>query len=550
MFRTAISGTEDLSVLVFVLYALGSGVVLARMLIGQVAASELVRGASPFVLPEGVPARFSVRLSRRISVPIAVGWFSPTVLLPTSALGWSAERLTASVLHEEAHLARRDLIAQALGALSCMLHWPNPLIWRFNRMAKDLAEQATDDCVLREGVDPAAYASILVETAAEFQRSSPAAAVGMARSNNVKNRVSAILGQNRARGAASLLAVAVIAAIVGTVTSATSLFGVGLRLVGSGLDESSIGWQDGSFVQSHYTDIREGKTTQGDSSNGFAGTTADGRKVEILQIQRWTPHGVEAWRPDGTPVPASSRISIGFLRHNPAELNILTQVETSVTDDSISGGLGSGRPEPGDPTKMTFAGGYVLDPKMSATGTRIIDSFIQINKPGSSGLCSFTFALSEGTGQPIYRCDSKGKPVAVSVVPDDVRSQLGSDFESSVSTSWPDTAKPFVYGADGNGVSDGHGGWKHRTLRVVSLSFTVPTPSLGDLEVTAQAHGLSNALIDHVWNDYKQSGDRFTFRYCWAVSPDQVREFDVVSRRTIAVELQGVHLTPDLQVNP
>ena len=60
----------------------------------------------------------------------------PLILLPESALYWPGERLHAVLLHEIAHIRRRDSLTQMLALVTCAFYWPNPFVWMGARAEK------------------------------------------------------------------------------------------------------------------------------------------------------------------------------------------------------------------------------------------------------------------------------------------------------------------------------------------------------------------------------------------------------------------------------
>ncbi|HWA29741.1 MAG TPA: M56 family metallopeptidase, partial [Rhizomicrobium sp.] len=87
-------------------------------------------------------------------------------------------RLEAVLMHEAAHIHRRDSMSQLLSMIVCALYWPNPLVWMAARMLRAEAEMAADDTVLASGFRPSSYAGELLQLASEFRSREPAL-VGM-----------------------------------------------------------------------------------------------------------------------------------------------------------------------------------------------------------------------------------------------------------------------------------------------------------------------------------------------------------------------------------
>lgn len=124
--------------------------------------------------------------SAEIGTPITLGLLRPRVLLPDAAEGWSAERLNAVLLHELAHVYRRDLAVQGAAQLLCALCWYNPLAWLAAARLREERELAADDRVLAAGVRPSSYAADLVAIARELVPDAIAdGAAGMAESPTV-----------------------------------------------------------------------------------------------------------------------------------------------------------------------------------------------------------------------------------------------------------------------------------------------------------------------------------------------------------------------------
>jgi len=165
------------------------------------------------------PVAFKV--TRHLHVP-AVGCFGrPVLLLPVGALEWSEARLRAVILHELAHVQRRDAIGFAVGRAATALLWFHPLSWTLTRAAREECERACDDVVLLAGVRPSEYADHLLAIARGAARPERKAAMSLAfaRPSTLEGRLLSILRADvrRApisRGAAVLTTLALAALIV------------------------------------------------------------------------------------------------------------------------------------------------------------------------------------------------------------------------------------------------------------------------------------------------------------------------------------------------
>src|SRR6185437_10790998 len=132
-------------------------------------------------------------------MPFTWGWLRPKVMMPADADQWSAERRRIVLLHELAHVKRRDCLAQSIARMICAVYWMNPLAWLAARRMCIERERACDDLVLDGGCKASDYASELVQIASAFRRVTQAAGIAMARNSNLEQRVTAIVDPSRAR---------------------------------------------------------------------------------------------------------------------------------------------------------------------------------------------------------------------------------------------------------------------------------------------------------------------------------------------------------------
>jgi len=140
--------------------------------------------------------------SERVAMPMTWGSLRSVVVLPADADQWSDGCRNIVLLHELAHVKRRDCLTQTLAQVACALYWFNPLVWAAARQLRVERELACDDHVLGAGTRATDYASYLVEVAISLgmpQCPSPVT-VGMACSQ-LESRVRAILDPSvRRRG--------------------------------------------------------------------------------------------------------------------------------------------------------------------------------------------------------------------------------------------------------------------------------------------------------------------------------------------------------------
>ena len=144
----------------------------------------------------------TVRLlrSRRATMPMAFGTMRPAILLPATADTWDEERRRAVLLHELAHVARFDCLAQWAACAMRAVYWMHPgAWWLVSRLRLD-REFACDDLVLAAGAPPVEYARHLLDIAYTFGGGrAPALAVRMARRSQLEGRLRALLDDTRTR---------------------------------------------------------------------------------------------------------------------------------------------------------------------------------------------------------------------------------------------------------------------------------------------------------------------------------------------------------------
>ena len=213
-------------------WLLGAAVVLSRLAIGSARVwlvtrkSEAVGEASwkslSERLAEGIElTRPAVLLrSRSVRMPLTCGVLRPVVLLPQEAEKWPLARRQVVLLHELAHVKRRDCLTQMLAHIVCAFYWFNPLIWIAARQLRIEREHACDDQVLDFGTRASDYAGHLLELARTLggTKCSTFAAVAIAKRSQLEGRLLSILDPNvRRRGIGrvrSLLAGAAVVAVI------------------------------------------------------------------------------------------------------------------------------------------------------------------------------------------------------------------------------------------------------------------------------------------------------------------------------------------------
>jgi beta-lactamase regulating signal transducer with metallopeptidase domain len=108
--------------------------------------------------------------------PALVGFIRPSVLLPVHVLDdMGDEELRLILMHELAHVKRRDVLINWLGTCVAVVHWPNPAAWGVLWRMRVERELACDELVLRAGRGTA-YARTIVRLVEALSSSSSSAA--------------------------------------------------------------------------------------------------------------------------------------------------------------------------------------------------------------------------------------------------------------------------------------------------------------------------------------------------------------------------------------
>jgi beta-lactamase regulating signal transducer with metallopeptidase domain len=157
--------------------------------------------------------------SDEVRMPFACGLVTPTIVLPTDSEGWSSDRRRAVLMHELAHIRRRDLIGHTLSRFVCAIYWFHPLVWLAARRLRSESEHACDDLVVGSGARPADYAEHLLDIVTSVRSdSTPNLAVAMARRSEFEGRMLAILDPARPRRAASRRQAGLVISALGALT--------------------------------------------------------------------------------------------------------------------------------------------------------------------------------------------------------------------------------------------------------------------------------------------------------------------------------------------
>ena len=198
--------TPSTAIFIAGIWVAGFSAVLLYAILGIVASARIRRSAARAesswieegrVLARTVGApRVGFAASTDARAPFVCGVINALVVMPSTVASWDPERRRVVLLHELAHVKRRDCLTHLLGQLACAIYWFHPLSWfAFHRLRVE-RERACDDFVLAAGVRGSVYAHHLVHVARRaFPHRSLLAAtrVALAQHAQLEGRLIAIL---------------------------------------------------------------------------------------------------------------------------------------------------------------------------------------------------------------------------------------------------------------------------------------------------------------------------------------------------------------------
>jgi len=160
----------------------------------------------------GAEADVRIVISAEAAMPFTSGLLRPVIVLPDSATDWTMDRRRSVLLHELAHVRRRDLVTNAVVQLACAVYWFHPLVRLAARHVRIEAERACDALVVAAGTRPSDYAGDLLEIARTMRSSATATvALAMARRSDFEGRLLAILSPDAGRNVLTATRAALVA---------------------------------------------------------------------------------------------------------------------------------------------------------------------------------------------------------------------------------------------------------------------------------------------------------------------------------------------------
>lgn len=145
----------------------------------------------------GIKKNIQLFLSNVVDTPLTMGWLQPIILIPVSVFTQlTPAQLEAVIIHELAHIKRKDyliqLVATAVDVVLCF----NPFSKMLLRMMDAEREKACDDLVMQFKYSPISYAEALLSFARMQQPNVFAAAAKGSTTAQLLHRIQRLLKPN------------------------------------------------------------------------------------------------------------------------------------------------------------------------------------------------------------------------------------------------------------------------------------------------------------------------------------------------------------------
>ncbi len=190
---------------IFAVWAVGAAVLLTTWLRAWRRTALAARAATPLTAGPLVDTVRDIERRARVTRPMAIAvsdsFLEPGVFgIVTPTLVWpcrlgdhlSAGQVEAILVHEVAHVRRRDNLAAALHTVVQAAFWFHPLVWWMGARLIEERERACDEAVVSGGTERHAYAESILTTCRLFTESRLACVSGVTGAN-LRTRIAHIM---------------------------------------------------------------------------------------------------------------------------------------------------------------------------------------------------------------------------------------------------------------------------------------------------------------------------------------------------------------------
>ena len=110
---------------------------------------EIVEMVKQISTKFGIARRVSILKSSLVNVPVVIGWFKPTVLLPIAiTIGLDRQQLELIIAHELAHVKRLDFLVNLVQGFIQVIFFYHPSIYWINKVVREEREYICDSMAL------------------------------------------------------------------------------------------------------------------------------------------------------------------------------------------------------------------------------------------------------------------------------------------------------------------------------------------------------------------------------------------------------------------
>ncbi|UCH14989.1 MAG: pentapeptide repeat-containing protein, partial [Bacteroidales bacterium] len=129
-------------------------------------------------------------------VPMVIGLLKPVILLPVSAFtGLSPKQLESIIVHELAHIIRRDYLVNFLQSILEILFFYHPAVWWINGIIRTERENCCDDIAIEQTGDSVDYAKALASIQEQLLLKKNLALAIAGHKNKLLKRIKRLLNQ-------------------------------------------------------------------------------------------------------------------------------------------------------------------------------------------------------------------------------------------------------------------------------------------------------------------------------------------------------------------
>ncbi|HEY2583758.1 MAG TPA: M56 family metallopeptidase, partial [Mucilaginibacter sp.] len=145
----------------------------------------------------GIKSAVRILQSGIAQLPVVIGHFKPVILIPVGLLtALSTEEVESILVHELAHIRRKDFLVNLLQNLMEIIFFFNPAVLWVSALIKAERENCCDDMVIAHTSSKVSYIKALV-SCEEYRSATPAYAMGLGGSNgHTLQRVKRMLSNN------------------------------------------------------------------------------------------------------------------------------------------------------------------------------------------------------------------------------------------------------------------------------------------------------------------------------------------------------------------